>query len=279
MLGGSIFSSSSSSGSIPSELAPLVTPQMTISKLTLTTRTSVNSANQEYEKMTDPTAVIPTPPVHAARLNGVLKTLANAEGAVAESIKARKELINGLEKLLETNRAALLAEETQLAELSTRRVNIDTKKREVEDSIMQGLASTSSPATPVGVGNSNGTDTGHTTPGEPDRPEFEALTPPPFEALTPEPAEPDMDFPQPTDSAAEPQDSSYVEAAAESAPPSAPASAPAAQALGADLLSSLSTAYPDSSGPSQGSAKKRKLDDGEMPDLGIDEDLGLDVSV
>ena len=78
--GGSIFSSNPSA--VPNELAPIVGSQQTITKLVLSTRTSVNAANQDYDKLTDPAAVTPSAPVHAARLNGLLKTLANAEGAV-----------------------------------------------------------------------------------------------------------------------------------------------------------------------------------------------------
>ena len=78
--GGSIFSSNPST--VPNELAPMVGPQQTLSKLVLSTRTSVNAANLDYDKLSDPNATIPSAPVHAARLNGLLKTLANAEGAV-----------------------------------------------------------------------------------------------------------------------------------------------------------------------------------------------------
>ncbi len=118
--------------------------------------------------------------MHAARLNGLLKTLANAEGAVAESIKARKLLIEGLEKILDTNRASLAAEEAQVAELSSRRIEIDNKKRDVEENIMRGFASNSNPGTPVGaVEGSPGAQHSPVTPApEPDRPEVEALTPP-----------------------------------------------------------------------------------------------------
>ena len=78
--GGSIFSSNPST--TPSELAPIIGTQQNLSKLILSTKTSVNAANQDYGKLTDPNVVTPSAPVHAARLNGLLKTLANAEGAV-----------------------------------------------------------------------------------------------------------------------------------------------------------------------------------------------------
>lgn len=266
MLSGSIFSSGTSS-SIPAELTPLVAPQQSISKLVLSTKTSVNAANAEYEKHTDPAAPIPSAPVHAARLNGLLKTLANAEGAVAESIKARTQLIEGLEKLLTINRAALIEEQTQLDDIGTRRSSIDAKKREVEDSIMRGFASNSNPGTPGGVG--NGSDTVQTpgTPAEPDRPEVEALTPPAYEAFTPEPEDNGFGSPGPVGVQQYNQQPKYTE------PPAAPAHA------GADLLSSLSTTYPNPVSTGENPLKKRKLNDGDFPDFGGDGDLGLDADV
>lgn len=138
---------------------------------------SVTAANTEYDKMHDPNTPLPTPPVHAARLSQLLKSLANAESSVSEIIKSRQSLINGLEKLLDTNRSALAKEQSVMAQLSERKAETETKKREVEDGIMRGLSADSSPVAQNGdasVGES-----------EPPRPEIEALTPPPVEALTP----------------------------------------------------------------------------------------------
>ena len=184
--GGHSLFSKSSGPSVPADLVPLVAPQQTITKLSSTTATQTTTANAEYDKQTNPNFAPPSAPVHAARLNGLLKSLANAEGAVAESIKARTLLISGLEKLLDANRAALAIEQEQHAQLSAKKSEIDAKKREVEDAIMKGFATSSSnPATPRGVSATPG------TPGkegsqsvEADRPEVEALTPPPFERLS-----------------------------------------------------------------------------------------------
>ncbi|KAF7590457.1 hypothetical protein BBP40_002861 [Aspergillus hancockii] len=174
-LGGSLFSSSS--GSTPSELQPLVPVQVALSKATVTSGASTTTANAEYDKMHDPNTPLPTPPVHAARLSQLLKALANAESSVSEVIKSRLALIDGLEKLLETNRSALSREQSLATQLSERRSETETKKREVEDGIMRGLSAENSPATNFG-------DSG--VEGEPvARPEVEALTPPPVEALTP----------------------------------------------------------------------------------------------
>ena len=255
---GGLFSSSNPDA-VPKELLPIATPQQTISKLVLSTRTSVNAANQDYEKLTDPSLPTPSAPVHAARLNGLLKTLANAEGAVAESIKARKLLIEGLEKILDTNRTALAGEESQLALISQRRTDIDSKKRDVEDSIMRGFANNSDPTTPVGDGSPGiqGQHSPVTPAAELDRPEVEALTPPGY----PQPpvTEPVPDFNLNTNG----NGNGEGHASHVTQPPTA----------GLDLLSSLSTSYARPS-----SAKKRKLSSAnDFPDLGGDE-LDADVA-
>ncbi|KAB8264515.1 RNA polymerase II-binding domain-containing protein [Aspergillus pseudonomiae] len=172
-LGGSLFSSSS--GSTPSELQPLVPLQVALSKSTVASGASATTANAEYDKMHDPSTPLPTPPVHAARLSQLLKALANAESSVSEVIKSRLALIDGLEKLLETNRSALAKEQSLATQLSERRSETEAKKREVEDGIMRGLSAEDSPAAHLGD-----------SEGDPvTRPEVEALTPPPVEALTP----------------------------------------------------------------------------------------------
>ncbi|GAA91728.1 DUF618 domain protein [Aspergillus luchuensis IFO 4308] len=175
LLGGSLFSSSS--GSTPSELQPLVPLQVAVSKATVASTASATAANAEYDKMHDPNTPLPTPPVHAARLSQLLKALANAESSVSEVIKSRTALIEGLEKLLATNRSALSKEQSMVAQLTERKSETEATKREVEDGIMRGLAAENSPAINHG-------DAG--PEGEPiSRPEVEALTPPPVEAITP----------------------------------------------------------------------------------------------
>jgi regulator of Ty1 transposition protein 103 len=262
--GGSIFSSNPNA--IPSELAPLVAPQQTLSKLVLSTKTSLNAASQDYDKLTDPNTTVPSAPVHAARLNGLLKTLANAEGAVAESIKARSLLIEGLEKILETNRDGLKAEEKQLRDLTNRKTEIDNKKKDVEDSIMRGFASNSNPSTPAGPAESSpGQQHSPVTPGaEPDRPEVEALTPPGYPQPPATGPVPEFDLSSSNGN----NGASHIE---QSPIPRAPSA-------GSDLLSSLSTSYvrpPSATGA--GSAKKRKLND-DFPDLGGDDGLDADVA-
>jgi len=245
--GGSIFSSRTSS--TPKELEPLIAPQQTLSKLVLSTKTSVNAANLEWDKLMDPAATVPSAPVYAARLNGLLKTLINAESAVAEGIQARKTLIDGLEKILQSNRTLLLDEETKHNELSERKATVDQKKQDVEDSIMRGFAS-NSPATPAGASNgSPGPNQTPRTPApEPDRPEVEALTPP-----------------------------GYTQSPRSPIPEDEPLQTPAT--AGSDLLASLSGGYNHLQQSGMGSVKKRKLNDDEFPDLGGDAMDGLDADV
>ena len=140
------------------------------------------TANTEYAKMTDPGNPVPTPPVHAARLSSLLKTLASAEGAVNDSMKARGELIAGLEKLLESNRTKLIGDQAVAMDLSDRRAKTEAKKKEVEDGIMRGLSADSFNA-PL-PGHSNG-DTAAVSDGR--SPEMESFTPPPpdMETFTP----------------------------------------------------------------------------------------------
>jgi len=172
-LGGSFFKDSSA-GSTPSELQPLVPLQVALTKAAMTSSTPVNTATAEYEKMYHPQTPQPPPPVHAARLSHLLKTLASAESSVSEVIKSRRTLIDGLEKLLAINRSELANEESLTSQLAKKKTQTDAKKREVEDSIMRGLTHDVPDAHHEGA---ESEDAG--------RPQVEALTPPPVEAITP----------------------------------------------------------------------------------------------
>ncbi|KAI3297389.1 hypothetical protein DTO002I6_3141 [Penicillium roqueforti] len=174
-LGGSFFKDTSS-GSSPSELQPLNPLQVALNKAVINSHNSATTATSEFDKLHDPKTPKATLPVHAARLSSLLKTLANAENSLSEVIKSRRALIDGLEKILQTNRAELSKEEAISAELSQKKASADTKKREVEDAIMRGLPSEESSTNP---GEYNGHD------DAPARPTVEALTPPPVEAITP----------------------------------------------------------------------------------------------
>ncbi|KAI4143739.1 MAG: hypothetical protein LQ341_002828 [Variospora aurantia] len=184
LLGGSLFSSGPGSAA-PAELQPLVPLQLALSKATATSTPATSTASTEFEKLTDPEKPAPTPPVYAARLSALLKSLSRVESAVAESIKTRQDLLEGLDQLLATNRAALEDEKTQLSQLQERREAMEKRKREVEDAIMRGVstAETPSPATDgEAISYVNGRSTSSV---EPERPKMEELTPPPTETLTP----------------------------------------------------------------------------------------------
>ncbi|KAI9879784.1 MAG: hypothetical protein M1830_007226 [Pleopsidium flavum] len=269
MLGGSLFSSSSGSAA-PPEIQPLVPLQISVSKAVISSNGAGSTANIEYDKLTDPNAAVPTPPVHAARLSALLKALANAEGAVSESIKARRALIEGLEKVLETNRTALNGERSQHFELVDRKTTMEAKKREVEDAIMRGLSADSSPNV-----HGNGSpafeapDTTKTMPQEatsvePERPFVEELTPPPIESLTPMGSP--LSEPLPAAAMSTGTDIIDEQQPDHTEPPPAIQRTLASAAAGSDLLSSLSMPQtrPQSGSPVNGaSAKRRKLDQGD----------------
>lgn len=267
LLGGSLFSSSSGP-SAPSEIQPLVPLQIAVSKAAASTTSAVPTADADYEKLTDPTKPTPTAPVHAARLSALVKSLANAEGAVSESIKARRTLVEGLEKIIESNRIALTTEQAQKETLTSRKVAIEAKKREVEDSIMRGIISAESTpqaayASPGAGSKANGNAVSPSD-NEPERPDVEELTPPP-ESRTPEedPTLKSDGDPEQQPLSTDPHTASQ---AMSLPPPTHPPVAPLV--AGADLLSSLSVPPVRQYAGSQGSPpKKRKIDDG-YPDLG-----------
>ncbi|KAF5670179.1 RTT103-like regulator [Fusarium denticulatum] len=258
--GGSPFGSTSTATSIPSEFAPLVTTHQKVNKLSTPLKATIASADQEYEKQTDPSTPVPSAPVYAARLNGLLKTLANAESAVAECVKAREGLVSGLESLLNANRAALENERSAAAQLTSRKAEIEDKKHQVEVGIMRALGPADSNGSP-GQGDSS------VTPPEPDRPEIEALTPPafePFEAPTPEALTPE----------GEPV----------AAPSMSPVLVPAAAAAAATTTTSEdkeeeeAPSYQSLPISTNGSNKRRRVDTEEFPDLGGDDGIDADVA-
>lgn len=236
--------------SVPAELTPLLAPASSVSKLALSIKTKTSAADQEYLKNTDPNQPTPSAPVYAARLNGLLKSLATAEGAVAECVKARKELVGALEKLLEANKTSLEGEETQLAQLTARKSEIDQKKQDVEMAIMRGLAD---------QGSANPDPKSASPVPEPDRPEVEALTPPPAsdepDFYEPEPAEPEFE------------------------PAPAPSTFPQAQPTGLEALSHLASQYSAVPVSTNGQNKKRKIDNNEVPDLGDAMDPNIDEMI
>lgn len=178
-LGGSLFGGS---GSVPAELDGVAKNQVMVSKAEAGLKSKVDKVGEEYARMTDPSTPTPTAPMHAAQLNKLMKTLAEAQGAVEASINARRELLEGLERLVESNKAKLEADEVTLRETGEKWESINVKRKEVEDAIMHGTTST--PTTPAANGQAH-------DGVEMQAPEAEGFTPPPpdVEEFTPPPEE------------------------------------------------------------------------------------------
>ncbi|KAF1958088.1 DUF618-domain-containing protein [Byssothecium circinans] len=280
-LGGSLFSSSA----VPAELKPVEPFATALQKADLNAKPTVTTANQDYEKLTNPNTPVPTAPVHAGALGALLKKLAQAESAVSDSIKARKELITGLENLLESNKTKLEQEEAQLASLSTRKSAIDSRKHEVEDAIIRGLSAADTNA--ISAAPLPGVATvSH------ERPQMEELTPPPMESFTPV-GSPRPDVPDVPDDVFREPSGNPVEPASVPAPPGATANSAPQTAIGpvntipgADLLRSLTHARQEppngAIGPS--SAKKRKMSrsaaEDEFAAFAADDDMkGIDSNL
>ncbi|KKA27877.1 hypothetical protein TD95_004132 [Thielaviopsis punctulata] len=156
---------------VPKELAPLVPLYQATSNHALPVKTAYTSADQDYKKLKEPSAPTPSAPVYAARLNGLLKLLGTAEHAVLDSVTARRELVNALDKILDAQKIGLQEEEALLADLQTRKKEIIATRDEVENSIMRGLGMPKTGSLAPGAASASGAS-------EPDRPVMEALTPP-----------------------------------------------------------------------------------------------------
>ncbi|KAI4728487.1 DUF618-domain-containing protein [Aureobasidium sp. EXF-10728] len=292
LLGGSLFSNSSSSP-VPPELQALAQPQASLTRSETAAQPLVQTANNEYAKLTDSNTPVPSPPVHAARLSSLLKNLAAAEGAVDASLKARNELIAGLEKLLDANRSKLAEEQKTHSELSSRRATIEAKKKDVEDGIMRGLSADASAAVSSGL-SANPRPTGNDG-----SPEVESFTPPPpdVENFTPtgspEPAYPaddnayDQDFLESNTFAADTnqeQEPMHTEPAPSFEPPPALQAGIPAMSEGANMLLSSLT-RPASNSPAATTdprLKRRKMNHSSEMDeelFSTGEGVGLDKDV
>jgi regulator of Ty1 transposition protein 103 len=243
--GGSPFGGGSSTA-VPAEFTALVSAHQTVTKLSVPLKTTIASANQEYEKQVDVSVPVPSAPVYAARLNGLLKTLANAESAVAECVKARESLISGLEKMLDSNRAALENEKNTALEFSTRKREVEDKKQQVEVAIMRALG-------PAENNGSHAEGESGSPSTELDRPEMEALTPPGM----------DDDFddtmPEPVENIEDSMDVKLAEDISATEP-----------------STTFTQSLPIST---NGSNKRRRVDDGDdFPDLGNDGEIDPEVA-
>ena len=176
-----------------------------------------------------------------------------------------------MEKLVETNKAALVKEESQQFELTSRKTTIEAKKREVEDGIMRGLSAeeaSQNMGSPARETTMNGKGTPHheTASVEPERPQPEELTPPPVESFTP------TGSPHPGAQTVIPSDASpqhQVDADARgpsTLPPFQPAGARGTTGITKNAGFASTTATPTTRAHSgspggAGPAKKRRLDD------------------
>ncbi|KAI1746372.1 RNA polymerase II-binding domain-containing protein [Xylaria scruposa] len=259
-LGGSIFGSASS---VPAELTPLVAPQQNVSKVVLSTKPAIKTAKTDYDSLMAPGSTVPSAPVYAARLSGLLKTLAQAEGAVEQCVKARRDLVNELQKLLDTNRDALIADENELEEVMQKKLKVEDKKTEVERAIMAGLPNDE----PYPTGGN-----GQEEPAEePDRPEVEALTPLSNEDEDEDDFEPEPNDPAPEWSPDFPPEENVLPT--HSAPPSATTATQQTlpTVVGSPSYKSVTTAA--------NGAKKRRLEEtSDFPDLGGDDGIDADVA-
>lgn len=233
----------------------MVAPQQGVDQALQPAKNSLNTANADYEKLADPAATTAALPVQAARLSGLLKSLANAEGAVTQCIRARKGLIKQLEKMLAANREMLAADEQQMMVLSGRRTEVEQRRQAVEMAIIGGLSGPGEEQSPAGH---------DSVSPEPDRPQVEALTPPHVQDHV-------NDFYGNSSAGPEAQNSQpdrvpFHDAPATSFPGSAP---------DLEMLSNLASQY--QAVPLNGN-KKRKIEaTDELPDLGEDDGIDADV--
>jgi regulator of Ty1 transposition protein 103 len=225
-------------------------------------KNSLNAANNDYEKLADPSTTSAALPVQAARLSGLLKTLANAEGAVTQCIRARKDLIKELEKILATNREALDADEKQMMELSGRRTEVEQKRQAVEMAIIGGLSATSDEQPLPG-------QTSASPVAEPDRPQVEALTPPHVQ----DHVEDFYGHPSADQQAQNGQAQSVPFHGAPGPANAQPAFASSAPDL--EMLSNLASQY--QAVPLNGSKKRKIETSDEFPELGGDDGIDADV--
>ncbi|KAL5599003.1 hypothetical protein BROUX41_003679 [Berkeleyomyces rouxiae] len=226
--------SSLSSNQLPKDLAALAPLYHAVSSRSLPVTAATSSADQEYKTLNDPSVPTPPAPVYAARLNGLLKLLGTAETSVSDSLKARQEFVSAMDKILESQRLALVQDEGLLADIQTRKSEISAKRDDVERNIMNGISNSENDGDATGLHASNGNS-------EPDRPEMEALTPPPIDMNLDEAQSVDASTPDQT-----------TEAASDSAKPVF------------DVLSNLSSQYQSLPTSENGSNKRRRVEGGEQ---------------
>lgn len=167
---------------MPLEFVPLLKTHKEIRDKASTIAITTGTAKNEFHKQFD-VEQLPAPPVYAARLSTLLKTLDTADNAVKGAIEARKSHIRNIERLLEQSKAALAKDEQVALDLAEKRAKAEETKASVENLIMKDLEE-----------NPSGGDGSRTpreeSPEELRSPEIEALTPPAQIMHEPEPPTP-----------------------------------------------------------------------------------------
>lgn len=178
--------SASTGQTAPAEIQPLIGLQSSVTKKTSLLKGAIKAADTDYDTLTDPNAPETSAPRQSAQLGGLLKSLAQAELAVTESINARSLLIEGLEKILETNQKAVEEEKKQHGQLKERKAAIELKKQKIEDELLREMTGDggkeSGTTSSVDGAAESSLDTGASA--DPERPKVEPLSPE-IEALTP----------------------------------------------------------------------------------------------
>jgi len=163
-LGGSLFGASS----VPAEFQSISQAHATLSASETTAKPLIEKANKDYADQTSVDLQSLSAPVQAGKLSALMRSLASAEASVNDCIKARKALIDGLGKLLETHKSKLNTEETTFTEFSTHKAETEVKRKEVEEAIFQHVSAEDDQSRAQNQSNNHE-----------DRPEVEGFTPPP----------------------------------------------------------------------------------------------------
>lgn len=92
---------------------------------------ALGTAGSSYDALIE-TDKLPSPPLYAAKLSGLLKSLDSASSAISNAISTRKEVIAGLESLLQINQAALESDIRGQGELFLKKNKVEETLKEVE---------------------------------------------------------------------------------------------------------------------------------------------------
>ncbi|KAI5779690.1 RNA polymerase II-binding domain-containing protein [Geopyxis carbonaria] len=242
--GGFLGGGGASTANVPLELVPIMKTHKDLAEKASSVTISTGTANTEFQKQFD-TENLPPPPVYAARLSSLLKTLDTADHAIKGAIEARKAHIRNIERLLEQSRTALVKDENTAHDIQNKKSRTEQTKNDVENMIVNTMDDNSNGD---GCGQSGGIDS--KSPDEIKSPEIEALTPPAQIVFEPEP---------PVSASALHHQHSLA--------PGVPPQPPEFHSGASELLASLS-------GPlhNGGGLKRAKDEDSNMFE-GIDEDL------